>query len=136
MDETRIEFRIGDLTKPVDEILKKLPLKPDKIHRKGEPRGKTILTHKQDWFVYSAGDTRKRGFEKSLADLIDRLHPHRQKIQKVCGPHRARLTCIFYFAANHRPLIIFSPEIVAKLNDLCTEIDVDLFPLPSEDENE
>src|SRR5580704_12741679 len=45
MDELRIEFRIGGLQRSLDDILEKLPLAPDRVHRKGERRGKTILTH-------------------------------------------------------------------------------------------
>jgi hypothetical protein len=134
MDETIIEFRFGGLNKAIDEILEKLPLAPDKIHRKGEKRGKSILTHAEDWFVYSAGDTKKAGFEESVAALVDKLHPIRQKLQKACGPHRAQLSCILYFAANHRPIVHFAPEIVGKLKDFGAAIDVDLYPLPSEDE--
>jgi len=131
MDKTIIEFRIGGLTKPIEGVLKKLPIPPDKVHRKGEKRGNTILTHKEDWFLYSAGDTKKTGFEKSIATLVDRLHANRQKIQKACGQHSSRLSCIFYFAADDRPLVYFSPESLTKLTDLRAAIDVNLYPLPS-----
>jgi hypothetical protein len=136
MDETRIEFRIGGLQKPIDEILAKLPIPPDRIHRKGEQQGTGILTHKQDWFAYSAGDTKKSGFEKSTAALVHKLHPFRKQLQKVCGPHEARLSCVMYFAANHRPIVYFAPETIQKLNELGAAIDVDLFPLPSKDDED
>jgi hypothetical protein len=131
MDETRIEFRIGGLKKSIDEILENLPIEPNRVHRKGEKQGSTILAHKQDWFVYSAGDTKKEGFEKSMTALVDKLHSVRQKIQKACGKHEIRLCCILYFAANHRPIVSFSPKALKKLSELDAEIDVSIYPLPS-----
>jgi hypothetical protein len=134
MDEIRIEFRVTGLKKPLDDILKKLPVPPDRVHKKGEQRGKTVLTHKEDWFVYSATDTRTVPFDQAISTLVEKLYPMRQAFKKACGEHRAQLSCIFYFDSSHRPYIHFPPDVLAKLDDMGAAIDIDLYPMRSDEE--
>jgi hypothetical protein len=128
--ETRIEFVVAGFSSSPAEVLQRLAINGADSWQAGDLRvPKCTLKHKGNGFRLVA-NSQIDDFEERVAELVARLYPLRDELSKLGG--QCQLACVFYLAADERPVISFSRSTLMRLVDMGASIDVDMYHLAGE----
>jgi hypothetical protein len=132
MLETLVRFRLTGEFEP-DAITQALGLQPTQTWRKDELVPKTIIRRESDGWLIDSGMGKNAWLNEQVTALFKKLEPSWSALEKICSHTQADLSCVIYTSGD-RPGIWFEADTVRRLASLNAFIDVDLYVLPGEDD--
>ena len=135
-EEYYAELTISSLTLTPDEISEMLGMKYDHCHVKGNNIGKSILkAPKHSWMVYSR-IPRDNDIDEHITDLLERISPISDKLKNIVSYPDIEILfyCVIY--TKNRQDFGFNYDQVQAIADIGASINVDLYLLPEDDEED
>ena len=124
-EETIVRLKVLSTLHTPEEISQTLGLDCDKSWCKGDKRAKTVIVEKNNGWVLDSGLPRSAPLEAHIENLLGRLSPHAEKIEKLSRDNDVELSCVIYAASP--PPLNFAKTIVHQLGKMGASLDIDLY---------
>lgn len=133
--ETIVYFLLTDFQEDPEEISLLLSISPSKTWKVGDLRiPKSILCHESNGWRLNSNMSDSEELEKHVRGLLEQLKPCWKKLIELTTNCYAQLSCVIYIYDFVRPAIHFDLDIIQKLTEIHTAIDVDLYILDKTEE--
>jgi hypothetical protein len=127
--EISVDFTLTGRFKP-NEITNLLGINPTNTWEFGDSIQNTASRRKYDGWKLSTAN-KSDDLNKQIQSIIIQLSPHASKLRAFCEKFNleSEVACCIYVDNDEIPEIHFNHEIIKKLVELNTEIDVDFYLL-------
>lgn len=136
--EISVSFTLSGLNFNPDQLTNTLEITPTKTWQVGDLiNPQTILKRKENgWSLQSELDIYSYELEDHLNNLLEKLQSKSNVLKHLCLENYGELSCVIYAIGEERPSIHLDQEIIKKVHQLNCEIDIDLYFLPEQVEED
>jgi hypothetical protein len=124
-DEIIVRLKIISYCQVPQQITNMVGLACDKSWLIGDKRGKTIIVEQNNGWVLNSSLPKSASLEAHVENLLKRLSPYADKIQKFAEHDNVEFSCVIY--ATTPPALNFSNAVIQKISLLGASLDVDLY---------
>ena len=124
----KVELILSSTQISPEEITRLIGISPTRFFRLGESIQQTALKNRANGWCFSISDYQSTyELGEVISKLLQRLQPFFKTIPQICEENNlySEISCGVY-VSDETPSINFSSDIIAKLNELKTTVDIDL----------
>ena len=111
-----------------DAVTNAVTVTPSRSWSKGERRiPESPLLHNHGGWQISSGLTESAELAEHVSVVLGKLRPSWESFCEFGKSYDAELSCVIKSYGGDRPVIGFSKRVIAELNELDAEIDIDLY---------
>lgn len=124
----KIHFTLTGKFEP-EEITSSLCIVPTKTWRFGDLIDNTHATYKHDGWRLSSDETESLDLNEQIMKIINVFHPYSLQLKEICKKLDldSEIACAICIENDQYPSIHFNREVLSKISDMNTEIDIDIY---------
>lgn len=134
----KVQFGIYDADP--EEITRKLGIAPDKTTIKGEPKpigsNQTMVAKNNSWLLELSDNDKDGEYEVLLTEMLKKLEPLETEITELAAQYHVEIAFLGYATHTHAAGIHLDKTTLHKLAKLSIELDIDIYYIGGEDDDE
>lgn len=133
--ELRVSFVISNFRCSASEVTAVLGIEPSTTWLAGDIVPGTVMRRKRNAWVLEAHEDRGTSLESQASWLLSKLPATLQELRRRSVDFGTKLSCALY-VVDERPALILEARSIQRLAELGACLDIDLYVLPSDEEQE